>query len=187
MIRYVSSCFLAVNTSVSSAHFTTDCIPSQGPGSNSTKHIIFQLHCCVGAVYELFWSINLHYHVIWVCEPNISAVCPLSSSIFCFCILSWLAVQSTPSGLTKLTSVALQPASAGVWAGPGQRWCSHVLCWTFISTKQDACLYWVFNKAICLSLLCWTLDTLAMFCCISIAVQLRTGSPDFKLHGIYLV
>ena len=42
--------------------------------------------------------------MICVCEPNISAVCPLSSptdSQHVFCILSWLAVRSMPSSSTE--------------------------------------------------------------------------------------
>ena len=83
MIGYVSSCLLAGNTSYASTHFTTKCDLSQEAGTNCTTTVLFQLHCDVEAVNELFWSINLYYLVIWVCEPNISAVSPLSSIILC--------------------------------------------------------------------------------------------------------
>ena len=83
-IGYVSSCLLAGNTPYASTHFTTKCDLSQGAGPNSTTHVAFQLHCYVGVLYELFWSINLYYLVVWVCKPNISAACPLSSPILCF-------------------------------------------------------------------------------------------------------
>ena len=82
-IGYVSSCLLAGNTSYASTHFTTKCDLSQGAGTNCTTTVIFQLHCYVEAVNALFWSINLYYLVIWVCEPNISSVAPLSSIIWC--------------------------------------------------------------------------------------------------------
>jgi cytochrome c-type biogenesis protein CcmH/NrfF len=53
MIRYVSTCFLAVNTLFASTHLTTACDFSQGAEPSSANHIGFQLHCYVGTVYEL--------------------------------------------------------------------------------------------------------------------------------------
>ncbi len=67
-----------------STHFTTECDLSQWAVPSSANHIVFQLHCYVGAVSELFWAINLYYVEVCICEPSISAVCPLSSPILCF-------------------------------------------------------------------------------------------------------
>jgi hypothetical protein len=54
MIRYISTCFLAVNTLFASTHLTTECDLSQGAGPSSANHMVFQLHCYVGTVDELF-------------------------------------------------------------------------------------------------------------------------------------
>ncbi len=109
MIRYISTCFFAVNTLFASTQLTTECDFSQGAESSSANHIGFQLHCYVGTVYELFWSINLHYVVIWVSEPNISAVCPLSSSSLCFVYChGWLCGACPVAWLNRYHTVCVK-------------------------------------------------------------------------------
>ncbi len=71
----------AANTLFASTHLTTECDLSQGAGPSGANHMVFQLHCYGGWAFLIN---NLYYVVIWVCEPNISAVCPLPSSILCF-------------------------------------------------------------------------------------------------------
>jgi hypothetical protein len=54
MIRDISTCFFAVNTLFAATHLTTESGLTQGAGPSGANHMVFQLKCYVGTVYELF-------------------------------------------------------------------------------------------------------------------------------------
>ncbi len=109
MIRYISTCFLAVNTSFASTHFTTECDLSQGAGPSSANHMVFQLHSSPLLYWNCWWAFLIDKSV-FCCDlslwTNISAVCPLSSPILCFIYChGWLCRICPVAWLNRYDSV----------------------------------------------------------------------------------